>query len=104
MLEALPRLGNSRNGSGGDPPESEDWPFDWLEPLFPIAKRSDVRTAIHELLQRVERFPDRHVDGHALVVERPDRCRIALFGLQPPDEPRAAIGERVNRIELRAEA
>src|SRR5206468_1801931 len=87
-----------------DPPESEDWPFDWLEPLFPIAKRSDVCAAIHELLQRVERLPDRQVDGHALVLERPDRRGVAVFGLKAPDESRAAVGQRIDGIELRPEA
>ena len=39
-----------------------------------------------------------------VAVEGPDRCRVAVLGLQPPDEPRTPVRQRIDRIELRAES
>src|SRR5688572_14156200 len=103
VLETFQRFNDRGNVAGGNPPEDQDGTLDGLEPLLPVAQALDVITAVHELLERLERIPDRHVDGHPVVGEWPDRDRVAVFGLQSPDEARTAVGERIDRIELRPE-
>src|SRR5262249_56798979 len=56
------------------------------------------------LVQSLERLPHRHVEEDQWIVERADRGRIALLGLEPPHEPRARVGDRVDARELGAEA
>src|SRR5687767_8007052 len=59
---------------------------------------------VHESLQRSEAFPDGHVDGHERILIWPDRCRVPILGLEPPDEPRTGVRQRVDGVELRLEA
>jgi hypothetical protein len=103
-LETVQRFGDGRDLAGWDPPQGEDWCFDRLEPFLSVAKRPDVRALVDVLLERIERLPHRHVDRHALVRVWPDRRRVAVLGLQAPHEAWAPIRDRVDRIELRAEA
>src|SRR5918992_5051255 len=89
------------NVSGGNPPEHQDGPLEALEPLLSVTQHADVTALVHELLERFERLPHRHVDRYALVLVRPDRRRVAIFGLESPHESRSLVGECVDRIELR---
>src|SRR5437016_4353275 len=104
MLETRLRLLDGRYVSRGNPPQHEDGPFDGLEPLLPVAQCSDVRALVDKLLQRFERLPYGHVDRHALVGVWPDCRGIAVFGLQPPHESRTPVRERIDGVELSAEA
>src|SRR5262245_10498105 len=51
-----------------NPPQGENRAFHRFEPLLSLVERANVRAAIHELLQRLERFPHRHVDRHPVIV------------------------------------
>src|SRR5689334_13399611 len=103
MTKAVESFGDSRDVSGRNPPQNLDRALDRFEPLLSVAKRTGVSASVDELLQRLERFPHGHVDRHAFVRKRPDRHGIAVVGLEPPHESRTAIGERVDRAQLRAE-
>jgi hypothetical protein len=58
-----------------------------------------VPTGVGEVPQILGRFPDRQIHDHAVVVEHPDRGGVAVLGLQARDESRAAVSERVDRVE-----
>src|SRR6266511_3953053 len=104
MLQAIQGLGDCRDVSERDPPQDEDGALDRFEPLLPIAKWPNVCAPVDELLERFEGFPHGHVDGHALVGERSDRHGIAVFGLESPHEPWTAVGQRIDGVQLGAEA
>ena len=105
ILQPLARFGDRWNVTRGDPPEGQNRPVDLLEPLLSAAKRAYVIASVDELLRRFERFPDRHVDRHEIVaVVRTDGRRVSVLRLESPHETRRPISERVDRIELRAEA
>src|SRR4051812_38267816 len=104
VLQTLPRLADGWNVSHWNPPQHEDRALDRLEPLLAVAQWPDVRASIDELLQRGKRLPHGHVDGHALVVVRADRGGIAVFRLQAPDESGTLVGQRIDRVQLRAES
>ena len=58
--------------------------------------------AEHEVGERLGRLPHGQVHNQPVVVEDPDRGRVAVLGLEPPDEAGASVGQRIERSELRA--
>src|SRR5688572_7050558 len=105
VSETLLCLGHGRDLASRNPPQDEDGPLQRLKPLFSCPQRFDVATLVHEMLQRFHRLPYRHVDRHQVVARvRPDGRGVAIFRLQAPDESRAPVRNRVDRIELDAEA
>ena len=75
-----------------------------LEPLPAAAQHLAVRVAEHERGERLDRLPHRHVDqdpgaSSRVPLERADRGGVAVLGLQPPDEARRRIGQRVDGLQ-----
>ena len=69
--------------------------------LAPPTHETDVRRSVDVVSQRLDRLPDRQVDGEQLVlVHRADRGGIAVLRLEPPDETRRRVGERVDPVEV----
>ena len=94
-------LRDGRTMPGGHPPHRHVAFAHDLEPLAPAAKDRDVRGLVDVRGERLDRLPDRHVqeDVQAELLEDPKRGRVALFGLKAPDEARAVIGDRVDRVK-----
>ena len=69
-----------------------------LEPLAAALHHARVVAAIGEGLQRLRVLPDRHVDDDVLA-HGLQRGRIARVVLQPPDETRRAVRDRVDAVE-----
>jgi hypothetical protein len=74
-----------------------------LKPFGAVAVHAYVRRAVHESLQRIDIFPDRHVHQNVRVVVSLDRRSVPRGILQPPDEAPARIGHRVDGWNLRVE-
>src|SRR5271169_2346640 len=90
------RLGKVRDMPDRDRPHDEMRSGELLEPgAFAIIELL-VNRRPDKLLERLDAFPDRHVDQHVRIVERPKRGRIVALVLEPPDESGAALGERVD--------
>jgi hypothetical protein len=104
VAEALLGLGHGRQAARGHPPERGLGLAEALEPLPPAAEDGGVGVAVDEGAQRLERLPDRDVHDQAVVAEGADRRRVAVLGLEAPDEARAGVGDRVDRRQRRHEA
>jgi hypothetical protein len=66
--------------------------------------RRTVHVAKHEGCEVLDISPDRHVHQYAGAVadvpgEAADAGGIAIFGLEPPDEARGPVGERVDGVK-----
>src|SRR2546423_236262 len=96
-----PRLGlvDRRHLVLGDPPEHiAPLPL-VLEPHAPLAQHPGVGRPVGELLQRLDRLPDREVEDDRLVLEDAHRGRVAAVVLEPPDEALGLVGEGVHHRE-----
>jgi hypothetical protein len=71
-----------------------------LEPFLASVHHLRVRGPVCEIEQRLDRLPHGHVHDHQRIVVGADIRRVATIALQPPDEARAGLGQRINRIEL----
>src|SRR5215469_11169116 len=104
MRDPLSRFVNSRQMSRRNPPQREIAALELFEPLFAMTQKLCMRRAIHVMLERFHRIPDRHVDQNRIVVlVRPQVSCIALGRLQTPHETRTALCERVDLIQSRHE-
>jgi hypothetical protein len=99
MLDSLANVGRGRDRAGWDPPEREMGLGQSREPLASPPHHLEMMAVVDEAPERLHRLPDRHVDEDSLVLERPDGGRIPLVGLEPPDETRAAVGQRVDGFQ-----
>jgi hypothetical protein len=95
-------LGHRWHVPDWDPPERHV-KADTLKPLASATHHVDVTAAVDEVSEVIDRLPDRHVDDHPVVVEGADPGRVAVLGLEPPDESLSIVGERVHRVEQRDE-
>src|SRR5579883_1630052 len=104
MFQPFPPFRDSRNVAGRNPPQAVDWLAQLLEPLRPLLENFEMRRGVSELAQRLHGFPNRHIQYHRRIlvviqnVGSIPRCR-----LQPPDEPRRTVRQRVDGPQLRAE-
>jgi hypothetical protein len=63
-----------------------------------------VATPVYVLGQCFQRGPYGHVHDQPVVTEGADRGSVAVLGLQPPDEARRRVGERVDPVKRGHEA
>src|SRR3546814_7220602 len=75
-----------------------------LEPLPALRHHLQVVGAIDIGEQRIEIFPDRHVDDEVGVVGHLEIGGVAAVTLQAPDEAGTPVGEGVDVVETRDEA
>src|SRR5215475_3951157 len=92
-----------------DPPQRQVCLFHPLEPFPAAAENPPVLFRIDEGGQCLDRLPHRHVEDHPRAAglvpfEGAHGGRVAVFGLQPPDEARCHVRQGVDRVERRHEA
>lgn len=85
------------------PPKHEERLIHALKPLAASTHDLHVCGVVNVATQAVEIAPYRHVDEQVLVLERANRGRVAVFGLQAPDETGGLLGERVDAREVSRE-
>src|SRR5438034_8410027 len=61
-------------------------------------------TSVDVVAQSLERLPDRHIEEDSVVFVGADGGSVAFIGLESPDETRAGVSDRIDPIELGAEA
>src|SRR6266540_4837932 len=71
-----------------------------LEPLAAAAVELDVAAAVGAFEQTLDRLPDGKVDDNHRIASNTHGSRIAILGLVAPDEPRRAIAEFVDGLEV----
>ena len=99
-------VGQVGNLAGRDPPAHRRRLAARLEPLASSAQVHRMAAAEHEVLQRLEVGPHRHVDDRQRVVlagESHEAGRLTVVVLQPPHEPGRRLGQCVDRPECQVE-
>ena len=104
MFESLLGFIDRWNMARTDPPEREKILLHLLEPIATLPQQFPMRALIDVIFERFDRFPDGEIEEDAIVVLRTQIGRVALLSLQPPDESRTAIRERINFGETGHEA
>lgn len=84
-----------------DPPQAQDRLHRRLEELAAAAEELHVRRAVGEVRQGVDRLPQAEVEDLQGVLEGGDAGGVAALVLEPPDEPGARVGQRVELIGAR---
>ena len=102
--QALHGLFERRLLAGVDPPHREVRLRHPHEPFRPVAQGRPVARAVDVTVERGRRSPYGHVHQDRVVVEDADAGGVAAVRLQAPDEARASVGDRVDRLELADEA
>ena len=101
--QALDRFGHGGTMAGWYPPERDEHPLEALEPLATAAHDRRMIAPIDVLAHGVEIGPDRQVDEDPVVGIGTQCRRVAVLGLQSPDEAGAAIRQRVDLRQTRDE-
>src|SRR5262249_19796594 len=101
MIESRFRFLQRRDVTRLDPPHRNGWLFGRLEEL--VLSRIDVAMGRleHKSCKRFVALPDREVDRPCRIT-RPSESdgTLAALVLQPPDETRRPLGERVDAREI----
>jgi hypothetical protein len=99
---ALHRLRRGGEVAGGHPPHRQVVLGQSLEPLAAAAEHLQVVAPVGEVLQRLDRLPDREIDQHHVVVVVGAQARGVRAALvdQTPDEARRTVGQGVDLGEL----
>src|SRR5438876_1633301 len=84
--------------------EDEDGAVKWLEPFPTASEWPRMVTSVDVVAQSLERLPDRHVEEDSVVFVGADGGSVPFTGLESPDETRAGVSDRIDPIELGAEA
>jgi hypothetical protein len=58
---------------------------------------------VDELEERLDAFPDRHIDDEFRIIGEFDVGRVAAIGFEAPDETGTALGECIHLVEQRHE-
>ena len=99
-VEPRPRLGQRRPMTGRHPPQHRNRAARLVEPFGAAAQEARVLAAEHEGAQRLDILPHGHVDDHLRPERLLQRGRIAAVVLQPPDEARARVAQRVDPLQI----
>src|SRR6266498_815956 len=100
MLEPALGLRDIGQMTRWHPPHDEVRPVQRLEPFGPAAVDTLVHGLPHKTFQRFDRFPHRHVQEHARIVESVDGGGVAAVVLEPPDEAWRVLGIALTRSRL----
>src|SRR5262245_50467614 len=82
------------------PPHDEVRPIQRLEPFRPATVDTLVYRLPDETFQGFDRFPHRHVQEQARIVESVDGGGVAAVVLEPPDEAWRVLGNRIDTVEI----
>src|ERR1700674_1053974 len=93
VFQPLAALGDRGNVAGRDPPETVAWLVHLFEPFRAVAKYLGVIRLVSEIAQRLDRFPERHIDDHERIVVVGDVGGISRFRLEPPDKAGSLVGK-----------
>jgi len=99
VSEALFGFVDAWKVAGRDPPEGDDHRGKLLEPVMTLAEQFGMGSSIDVVLERLNGFPDRHIEEHALVFPGTKISGVAFGGLQAPDEAGSVVGESIDFIE-----
>src|SRR5467141_3030046 len=86
VFQPLAAVRDRGDVAGGNPPETITGLIHLFEPLGAVAKYLGVIRLVSEIAQRLDRFPDRHIDDHERIVVVGDVGGVARFRLEPPDK------------------
>jgi len=103
VFQPLAAVRDRGDVAGGNPPETITGLIHLFEPLGAVAKYLGVIRLVSEIAQRLDRFPDRHIDDHERIVVVGDVGGVARFRLEPPDKAGSLVGKSVDGLELRDE-
>jgi hypothetical protein len=100
MLQPLLGLADSWDVPGLDPPQRHKGALELLEPFAAAAHHGGMGALVDIRAQSVQRFPDRHVHNDEIVVERAQAGGIVALACKPPYKAGAALGQRIDLVEL----
>src|SRR6266568_132796 len=99
VRDAALGLVNSGNVAHRYPPQCGVNTCKLLKPCLPLTEQLRMGCVIDVMTQLLDRFPDRHVHQHHVVVEWAEIGCIAIILDKPPDKPGTRIGKGVNFVE-----
>jgi hypothetical protein len=94
----------AREVADRNPPEGRDNRVKFFEPEIALRQHFCVGRFVDVVLERINGFPDGHVQEHATVFPGTEVSGIAGVGLEAPDEASGRIREGVEFVEAGDEA
>ena len=101
VAQAVFRLGGRRDVAHRNPPERVGRLCGLLEPLGAAFEELKMMRLVNVASQRLNRFPDGHVDQFERIFGIDNIGCVSGAGLQPPYKAGRGFGQRIDRIEVR---